>query len=103
MDRIHDFELPDAKLADLEITVVTPQIRFSGSIVSGLVDAGIRLSQIAFMLNPDAECADTYHSVDTGEVWVTWCDSTLNELGTSVRSTAPTVDLILGEVLAGRP
>jgi hypothetical protein len=71
--RIRAFEVPDSRIRELEVVVVTPQIRYSESIVHELAEAGIFLSQIRFLKNPAARCADVFYDFETNRTRVLWC------------------------------
>jgi hypothetical protein len=73
MKRVKDFEVADKELRNLEVVVVTPQIRYSQSIVKQLAESGIFLSQIRFLKNPEAACADVFFDQGSNETYVVWC------------------------------
>lgn len=71
--RIRSFEVPDSKVRELEVTVVTPRIRYTESIIHELAETGILLSQITFLKNPQARCADVSFDFDSNRTTVLWC------------------------------
>jgi len=71
--RVREFDVPASRIRDLEIVVVTPQIRYSESIVHELTEDGILLSQIRFLKNPAARCADVFFDFDSNQTTVLWC------------------------------
>ncbi|MFP4377608.1 MAG: cache domain-containing protein [Spirochaetales bacterium] len=73
LHRIREFEVPDSRVRELEVVVVTPQIRYSESIVHELAEAGIFLSQIRFLKNPKARCADVFYEFETNRTSILWC------------------------------
>lgn len=94
--RVHDFEVADKEMRKVEVVIVTPTIRYSERMVDELVDAGIFLSQITFMKNPDARCADVHFDFETAETAVTWCyGSDFEERYLQLASQTPTLGTIM--------
>ncbi|MFW5788696.1 MAG: cache domain-containing protein [Spirochaetota bacterium] len=98
--RVHDFEVADKEIREVQVAIVTPTIRYSERIVDELVDAGIFLSQITFMKNPEARCADVYFDFESGETAVTWCYGTdFEERSVQFASRTPSLGTIMERFL----
>lgn len=100
LNRMHDFEVADKEIREVEVVIVTPTIRYSERMVDEIVDAGIFLSQITFMKNPDARCADVYFDFDGGETEVTWCYGVdFEERYVQLASQTPTLGSVMERFL----
>ncbi|MFW5743261.1 MAG: cache domain-containing protein [Spirochaetota bacterium] len=98
--RVHDFEVADKEFRGVQVVVVTPTIRYSERMVDELVDAGIFLSQITFMKNPDARCADVHFDFESAETAVTWCYGTdFEERYVQLASRTPSLGTIMERFL----
>ncbi len=98
--RVHDFEVADKQMREVQVVVVTPTIRYSERMVDELVDAGIFLSQITFMKNPDARCADVYFDFESAETAVTWCyGADFEERYVQIASRTPSLGTIMERFL----
>lgn len=98
--RVHDFEVADKEMREVEVVIVTPTIRYSERMVDELVASGIFLSQITFMKNPDARCADVHFDFERGETTVTWCyGPEYEERFVQLASRTPTLGTIMERFL----
>ena len=97
--QIRQFELPDKRLRELEVTLVTPEIRYSDSLITEFAEAGIFLSQITIMKNPGARCADVHYDLPTNTTYATWYDQMGDPLWTQSRENTPTVGNLMESLL----
>ncbi len=87
-------------MREVEVTIVTPSIRYSERLLDELVDAGVFLSQITFMKNPEARGADVRFDFTTNETYVTWYYTTdYEERYVQLRSQTPTIGSIMERFL----
>ncbi|MBI9056081.1 MAG: hypothetical protein JEY96_19830 [Bacteroidales bacterium] len=71
-DRIRKYEIPDYLIRELQIYVITPQIRFTQNIIEKFIDEGMFLSQIHLVKNKNASYANVYHDLSIGNIYAEW-------------------------------
>lgn len=71
-NRIKKYEIPDYKIRELQVYVVTPRIMFSKNVLNRLVEEGVFLSQIHLIKNDDATYANIYHDIEEGKTFIEW-------------------------------
>lgn len=93
LGRIERFDIYPYEKRELEIIVVAPHLNSFSHTVKKLTEAGLLLSQIRFMVNPDAHSAAVRHEVDSGTTWIEWQDAEGSLIGEGVQRAkdAPTL------------
>jgi hypothetical protein len=95
LHQITSFEIPDKRIREIEVTLVTPRIQYSDSLITEFARAGIFLSQITVIKNPSARCADVHYQLPTNETLVTWCNSAGEPVTVQRRDQTPSVGTIM--------
>lgn len=71
-ERIKMYEIPDYRLRELRIYIVTPHIQFDQNILRELVNQGLLLSQIFVAKNPAAKRGNVYYSIESNQGFIRW-------------------------------
>jgi hypothetical protein len=74
LKRIRQFEVYPSELSELRAVIVAPHGNSAHGVVDRLLEAGLFLSQITFVRDPDARRADVLHDPLAGTTWVHWFD-----------------------------
>lgn len=69
---VQQFEILPYQLRDLEVVLVAPHRESLDGAVACLLDAGLLLSQIRFLYDPEADNATVVHDPATGQTLVRW-------------------------------
>jgi hypothetical protein len=100
LQRILDFEIADKEMREVEVTIVTPSIRYSERLLDELVETGVFLSQITLMKNPEARGADVRFDFAANETYVTWYyTADYEERYVQLRSQTPTIGAVMERFL----
>lgn len=72
LKRIDDFDLVRSEKRKVEITIVSPQVRYTENLIDRFVEWGVFLSQITLAHDPQARYANLSHHYLKGETAVQW-------------------------------
>jgi len=72
LKRIRQFEVYPSELSELRAVVVASHGNSAHGVVDRLLEAGLFLSQITFVHDPEARRADVLHDPAAGTTWVHW-------------------------------